>query len=416
MGTQRGLIVADDLSGANDTGHQLAARGYPTTVVTGRERTPTEESVVVVNTDSRYLDAHEAADRVADAAGGYDGGFVYKKIDSTLRGNLVAEIDAVVEATGSDLALVAPAFPEMGRITVQGTHLVHGTPVARTAAGRDPDKPVRDSHVPTLLEDESFDVVHLPIEVVADGTASIAERLRATTDISGASVVVCDAATPKHLDSIAAGAAAVERDVAYVGSGGLARHVRIDATAASGVLGIVGSASARTFEQVSALAAEHIVRVDGPRAIEDPEAVVDDVSDRAVDALTTRSRAVLTAARGEDDIEATLAAGNEAGLSDSEIRDRIATILGQCARAVHRKRGFGGVFVTGGAVATTVLDALDGTGIELTGHAVGEGIPLGRIDGGLADGVPLVTKAGAFGESDTILKSLDYLAQYDDGQ
>jgi len=138
MSTQRGLIVADDLSGANDTGHQLATRGYPTTVVTGEAATVEQESVVVVNTDSRYAAPEAAAERVRSAVAQYPASFAYKKVDSTLRGNLVAEIEAMLGATESAIAVVAPAFPAMGRVTVGGIHVVDGTPVSRRAAGRDP--------------------------------------------------------------------------------------------------------------------------------------------------------------------------------------------------------------------------------------------------------------------------------------
>jgi uncharacterized protein YgbK (DUF1537 family) len=169
-----------------------------------------------------------------------------------------------------------------------------------------------------------------------------------------------------------------------------------------------------TFDQLAALDDSDVVEVDGERAVANPDAVVESVTERATERLDSERRAVITAARSSEDVAATVAAGEDEGLTDAETRDRIARVLGDCARAIHRERGFGGLFVTGGAVATTVLDALEGDGIGLTGHAVSDGVPLGRISGGVADGVPLVTKAGAFGDDDTIIKSLDYLAQYDD--
>ena len=415
MSTVKSLVVADDLSGASDTGHQFAARGYGTRVAAAQDATPADESVLVVNTDSRYSAQADAAERVANAVDRVPADVVYKKIDSTLRGNLVAEIDAMVEATGADLAVVAPAFPSTGRMTVGGTHLVDGTPVARTAAGEDPDTPVEHSHVPQLLADSSFAVDALSIETVAEGATAVGERLAGIAAADGPALVVCDAATETHLAAIADGSAALDASTVFVGSGGLARHVRLDAAGASGVLGVAGSASPVTFEQLSTLPAECVVAVDGERAVTDPDAVVETVSERASAVLADRSQAIITAAQAPEDVEATVAAGAAAGLSEAETRDRIAAVLGRCADVVYRTHGFAGLFVTGGAVATTVLDALDGEGISLTGHAVDDGVPLGRIHGGVADGVPLVTKAGAFGTSDTIVKSLDYLSQYDDG-
>lgn len=415
MPSQRAIVVADDLSGATDTGHQFAARGYPTTVATGVEATPAADSVLVLNTDSRYSDPAEAADRVQRAVGRVDAAVPYKKVDSTLRGNLVAEIDAMVGATAADLAVVAPAFPSTGRTTVAGTHLVEGTPVTRTAAGEDPETPVEHSQIPRLLAGSRFEVARMGIDTVAAGRERVREHLGPIAEREGRPLVVCDAATDGHLAAIAAGAADLDAAVTYVGSGGLARFVRLDG-GRDGVLGVVGSANPATFEQLAALPSAVSVTVDGERAVVDPDAAVEAVASRACETLAARSRAVITAAVAPEDVEATVAAGAAAGLSDRETRERIASVLGRCARAVHRRRRLGGLFATGGAVATAVLDALDADGVRLTGHAVEDAIPLGRIRGGAAPDLALVTKAGAFGGASTIVKTLDYLRQYDDGE
>ena len=122
----RVLIVADDLTGAMDSAGPFAALGMETWVVAVPMRSDpsTLESarVVSVNTDSRHLRAAEAALRVRGIArhlGADAFDIVIKKIDSTLRGNVVAETMALLEASGRREAVVAAAFPAQGR-TVRG--------------------------------------------------------------------------------------------------------------------------------------------------------------------------------------------------------------------------------------------------------------------------------------------------------
>ena len=124
-------IIADDLTGAADSGVQLARSGYRTAVVFSDAAVPTSEGLdaVAVDTDSRSLPAGFAAKRVVEAAHAVRAArVVYKKIDSTLRGPIPAEFAAALGATGRGKAVVAPAFPSAGRRTESGVQLVHGEP------------------------------------------------------------------------------------------------------------------------------------------------------------------------------------------------------------------------------------------------------------------------------------------------
>jgi D-threonate/D-erythronate kinase len=413
----RGLVVADDLTGATDTGHQFAARGFETTVRVMDDADVGRSDVVVYDTDSRYCDEGTAADRVARAVDVHPDAIVYKKVDSTLRGNLVAEIGAAAEATDADLVLVAPAFPDTGRVTVGGVHVVEGRPVAETAAGRDPDSPVADSHVPTLLGDIEYPVDHLPLTTVERGVDDVEGHLtslvEADTGTGRPKVVVCDAARDGHLESLAAAASRLDDTVLYVGSGGLARYVRFEPPTKRGVLGVVGSASPRTFDQLEALDERWVVVVDTDLAVRDPGAAAREAADRAGDAMGRHGVAVLTAATSTADVEGTLRAGANAGLTDAETRDRISAVLGRAARAVSDAREVDGLFATGGAVATRLLGSLGATSVRLAGREITAGVPVSRIADGPAAGTPFVTKAGAFGDERTIYMALVALSRHD---
>jgi uncharacterized protein YgbK (DUF1537 family) len=415
------LVVADDLTGAMDTGHEFAARGHPTTVGVRPTADPPDEGVFVANTDSRYLPPADAAAAVERAVRETPAGLVYKKVDSTLRGNLVAEIGAAVEASGADCALVAPAFPAGGRLTACGYHLVGGALVTDTDAGRDPDKPVASAHLPTLLGDADRPVRHVGVGTVARGADAVADAVGGTMG----EFLACDAVHGDHLAALARGAARSGRDVVYVGSAGLAGAVELpDGSATMGqgmeeppadgrVLGIAGSASPVTVEQLSALPAGAVVPLDVARAVTDPAGAAAAAATEATDRSAARGAAVVASVLGDGDVDRALEAGEAAGLAPGTVRDRVAESLALTAEGVWERAPPDGLFVTGGAVAGRVFDALGVTGVRLTGEAVESGVPVGRaLDGAAAD-TWIVTKAGAFGDERTIVNCLARLGGSD---
>src|SRR3712207_198394 len=194
----RVAIIADDLTGAADTGVQLTRAGYRTAVAFRDAPIPPAEDLdaVALDTDSRAMPAGFAAKRVMDAGHAVgDARIVYKKLDSTLRGPVAAELAAALESTGRDHAVVAPAFPSAGRTTVEGVQLVRGVPVHETEARNDPRTPVREGHIPTLLAASFPRVRSLAVEELADATV-----VRRT--LADARCVVADAARDEDLEAL----------------------------------------------------------------------------------------------------------------------------------------------------------------------------------------------------------------------
>ncbi|MDS0300344.1 four-carbon acid sugar kinase family protein [Halogeometricum sp. S1BR25-6] len=413
------IVVADDLTGAMDTSQGFAARGYEAAVVADPEAdkgaVEEEGAVLGINTDTRYDDEGDAARSVSEAVEATPARTVYKKIDSTLRGNFAAEVDAALDAAGSELALVAPAFPSIGRTTEDGVHYVDGTPVSETEYGDDEKGPASSS-IPEL-----FASVDRPVETVShaavvsgdDGIAAAVERYDRPP------VVVCDAVEDDHLADIAAAADGL--DALYVGSGGLAAHVPVRGSepdfessrrfSEGGALGVVGSVSATTLAQLERVPEEAVVPVDGTDLVvgEEPDAAVE----RAVRRLREGRPAVLTAATDESTIERTHAAGREAGLASAAVRERVASGLASAAADVLDEEPPSGLLLTGGDIAVAVIRELGATTIRLTGEEVEAGIPLGTFADGRAAEVPLVTKAGGFGSEETIVNCLAVFSEDD---
>jgi uncharacterized protein YgbK (DUF1537 family) len=425
--THGALVVADDLTGAMDAGHGFAARGHPTIVAVGDAGATREEGdedededeedggVLVVDTDSRYRSAAEARRAVEAVVRRIDidsDGVVYKKVDSTLRGNVASETAGALAASGADCALVAPAFPANGRLTAAGHHLVEGALVTDTPAGRDPDAPVETARLPALLAGADVGPVgQLDAGTVAAGPEAVMDAV----EESDARLLACDAVHGDHLDALAAGGHRADRSVLYVGSAGLAGAVRLpEADAAPAtvpeppadarVLGVAGSTNPVTVAQVAALPDERVVGLDPERAVTDPEGAARAAADRARGRLG--GGVVLSSVQEDGDVAAALRAAERAGLAPDRARERVADALGAAAAAIVEADQPDGLVLTGGAVARAVFEALGADAVALTGEAVAAGIPLGRVRGGAADGAAVVTKAGGFGDDRALADAL----------
>lgn len=378
-------VVADDLTGAGDTAVQFVRAGWRTELQLSAADTAAE--VVAVTTDSRALPADEAARAVGEAvqglrAAGVD--LLYKKVDSTLRGAIRAEIDGVLDMWGPGaVAVVCPAFPANGRTVRDGVLLVHGTEVHRTAAGRDPVTPITESHVADLLDAEH---VHLT------GTARRdAELLR-----EAGPVAVVDAETEADLERVAAAVTALGSDAVPVGSAGLAAQLArtwAPEHTYRPSLVVVTSLHSNTREQVARLAAEPGTRVErpGPADLANEEA------------WQSWSRTVLERFDPQAPHLALVAPEDRDGaLSPADVARR----LGGLAARIAEEHVLSGLVVTGGDGARALTTQLQARAIALTGE-VAPGIPIGTVSGGPRHGLTIVTKAGGFGSPTALLDAAD---------
>lgn len=153
------LIIADDFTGALDTGVQFAAHGIQTQVVVDPQVdfSTHDAKVLVVDTETRHLSpgkAYEVVSRLTSRAKEAGVSYIYKKTDSALRGNIGAELSAVLEAGGARQLPFFPAFPQIGRVTRGGVHFVDGVPVTESPFGKDPFEPVRHAVVTDLIAEQ----------------------------------------------------------------------------------------------------------------------------------------------------------------------------------------------------------------------------------------------------------------------
>jgi D-threonate/D-erythronate kinase len=387
-------VIADDLTGAADTGVQFVHAGYRTAVYfRATEVLADDLDAVSFDTDSRTIPAGFAAKRVLDAAHAARGAhIVYKKLDSTLRGNVAAELAAALGGARRDRVIVAPAFPAAGRTTVGGSQRVHSVPVDETEMANDPHTPVREAHVPSLLAHAFSSVGTLGVEDLADH-----ERVRRT--LEDCECVVADAERDADLEDLVRAVPDPDR-VLWAGSAGLALALGsvypgpcagtagVQRAPVRPVLVVVGSLSGVAREQVRRLV-EAYGEVDVPVHGKESNAV---------------QKAIGSARRA-------LAGGTCAVVHSPE--ERVASsesVLGELAEVavlLSEEGLFEGLVLTGGATAVGVARRLGASGIRLEGE-VETGVPLGVLVGPRP--YPVVTKAGGFGGPDTLEGAVEALS------
>jgi len=396
-------VIADDLTGACDVG--AAFLPHPKCVVVesidrqsaGQDG---DDGVLTVwNTQSRTLAPEAAAARVRRALADVPSssqGFLFKKIDTALRGPLGAELDAAMDAIRADTALVLPAIPEAGRVTRGGRQLIDGVPIDETAFARDPQNPVHDASVAAVIERTSHRrVASVSLDEMRRWGASGALcRCRA----DGATVIVGDAESDLDLLEWVAGVVegpppSVPLPLVLVGSTSLARAWR------STVSRIVRGRFAGAIPSTTLAAADGGVLVIAGSAHPATRAQLDYAIDRRV------VHAVVV------DVDDPIASGAEAarrlrsgshvclvvpsGAIDGGSRRVLAAMREAATAALERARP-GAMLLIGGETAFHVLAGLGHPRLEIEAAPAPLAVRATILDGTLA-GMPIVTKGGSSG-------------------
>ncbi|TCZ63236.1 4-hydroxythreonine-4-phosphate dehydrogenase PdxA [Paracraurococcus sp. NE82] len=403
--TLRWLILADDLTGAADCGIAFARHGQAAVVGWGEAPAPADAAVLAIDADSRRLSPEAAAarHRALLAARLPPGTRLIKKIDSTLRGQPAAELRATLDALrargAAAMALVAPAFPATGRTTEDGRIRLNGQPLEATPLwARDHSYPTAD--LVAVLAAEGLRARLLPLAAVrGDTAAAIAAALA-----EGVEALVCDAALPEDLDVLARAGLPFAERLVWTGSGGIAAALAAaEAPGAAappalpparrgGILVVVGSVA-----EASRAAAARLVEAGAVRPVSLPPALLLDEA-----AAREAGAAIAAALAAGRDVLVDIAAGDGVDLSRGALlAERLAGVLAPAAPHIA------GLFATGGETACALLSRLGVTGIRLL-EEVEPGVPLGVTIAppGGAHAIPVMTKAGAFGTAETIVRSL----------
>ena len=410
------VVIADDLTGANDTGVQFARHGLQTWVVLeGADfQTSSGAAVAVIDTNSRAIPAEEAYKRVQKAAKqAFDAGFYhcYKKIDSTLRGNVGVELKAILDLGVHDFAFVMPAFPKNGRTTIGGNHLLHGLPLTATEIAKDPKCPVSETVLPELLRQQSGCMVgHIGVDDLCRGEEAIQKSIRKCL-AEGCRIISCDAWLDEQFQMAAQAALGVSDRILWSGSAGLAECLpqllvlNGEPKISKPILVVAGSVSAVTHRQIKLLldSGFELIEVQAADCFSEHENFLRPYI-RAVLAIMAQGKNVVLASGYQSEaVEQTKKVGAKLGMSSVQISEAVAQILGLIGAAILRQQEVASVILTGGDTAAAVCKELGVVGIRVL-EELAPAIPLGEMKTAEGKTLRVITKAGAFGSPDVLLK------------
>jgi len=366
-------FLADDLSGALDAAAAFHHAGRRVTIALSTDTWPEAgpDDVVGFTTETRNAPPEAAARAVMRAIerGRERGGrLLYKKIDSTLRGPVAAEVAALMAALPEVRVLFAPANPRVERSVRDGRLLVRGVPVAETEFGRDPVCPVRESSIRALLGVTANERVDIPDTATeADLQAAVARM-----DAAGSPWV------PVGSGALARPVAAREAVVTRPGNAG-------NSTPATGpILMIGGSAHPGNRAQAA--------RLTEVRGVPTCDVVVADMERTVAGALWALRE------RGSVSL---LAPAERMGAADA-----LRAIV-TAGRQVITRGEVTRVFVTGGETAFALAGALGIPAFEICAE-IEAGLVLAR-SGGAANPMSWAVKPGGFGDRETWVRAFDAL-------
>lgn len=380
-------IVADDLTGALDATAPFAARGADARVVISLAALGDVMAswhgawpdVIAVNTESRHLGAAEAAERVADAAhllAKAAPSAWFKKLDSTLRGQVVAECIAMREVTGRPLML-APAVPAQGRVVRDAEVWVDDVRLADSAYQGD----ARSAPLSEPI-DCAFSTGGMNLARHAGDEAALPQGDAVVDADSDRTLArLYDATLTAGIPRLMAGAAGLATAMAQRCFGRLSTSYP-SLSSINAVLYVVGSRSPRAAEQLAKL------RCDLPslpviEALRPPCAIPQGDAALLVPGLISGG----STSEELDDSEM---------VSAEEVAQAMAEGVAHILKRWPDDRETL-LFLTGGDIAMATLSRLGVTSISVEGEWA-PGVALGYLDGEPTRRV--MTKAGGFGAPD----------------
>ena len=405
-------IIADDQTGAGDSGIHFARAGKAMALVLDYDSTEVRLETfnrVAISTDTRFFHREAAARQVKSVIRHCkEAGFVnfFKKIDSTMRGNTGSEIAAAIAATDSCAALICPAIPRLGRTCRDGMILVDGYPLADTSTGQDPFHPLTTSVISELLAEQiDLPSCNLSLSSIRGDASELVAKVKKAL-AAGCRLIIADAEVQPDLERLATVLSAIP-GLLPVGAAGLAEAMShqfsepLEDEAASHPL------AGRMLAVVGSLTDISRIQADFAKDAGVVQVLELDVAAAKADLAGEAGRLIAEIQNGPGGhlLLRTKLPDCRHGqpLENGEL---VADLLGGAARAICQQVSCPAVFATGGSTSIGVARAL-GIKVVILRREMMPGVVLGDCrTTGL--GVNwFITKSGGFGDAQTIKKLAD---------
>lgn len=423
------VIIADDLTGANATSVLIARQGYKSATFLNlddySEERHKEFNVISINTDSRAIEEKAAYERVANVVDFFKDkeiNIFSKRIDSTVRGNIGAEIDAVLDKlNGDEITIVVSAFPSSGRITIGGFLMVHSVPLEKTDVAKDPKTPVQTSFVPQIIKEQTkYSVGHIPLDKVLKGEEAIKEQIIKQKN-NGNRIIVVDATTNDDITTIAKACKKSNLSIVAVDPGPftaeLTKQIVGEPCIIPGrkVMLTIGSVTNLTRRQLEAFKVKYnplLAAVDSKALIYESSSQeeIDRVVKTLIDNMDSYEVIGVITTNNEKEVLDLKSIAEQLGIVEDDVAHRISMGLANITRKIleHSDNKIGGLYTSGGDVTVAVCNELQAVGIEVKDEI----LPLavyGRVVEGKYPHIPIITKGGLVGDNDALIKCVEYL-------
>lgn len=426
-------IIADDLTGASDTGIQFRKYGLKTKVIVDVDELSQfldGDEVLAINSNTRPLKAEKAYKRVYDICSMLKkAGFsrIYKKVDSTFRGNPGIELEAVMDALGSKLAILVPSYPDNGRCMVNGylkvtsVSINNNNNVENISTTDEMEQEL--CHAPTIIQTNiRRKVANINLKTVREGSSAI---LNAVEELykKGNQVMIIDAVTKDDLNNIALACKSLPEETVMAGAAGFAAFLPKVMDLPSStlqelqskegiILVVAGTCNQTTTKQIDEVLKNtnaNLIKIDTEKIIKGMTDVeVLNVSQKVQKLIKTEKTKTIPLVIAVDTL---FKSTYENDYSINKWGKTIATAIGDVVGRLFDEKVIQSLIITGGDTALHVLQALEAKGIQLEEELLA-GIPAGRLFGGKAHNVPIVTKAGGFGAPMALLEVIKHLKKH----
>ena len=415
------LIVADDFTGANDTGVQFSKQNLRTIVITDNDfinKSLNDCDVLVVDTESRFDNkdvAYKKAFEIGKIVKTKNIKYIYKKLDSTFRGNIGAEISGLMDSLDIRHAILVPALPSNERTTINGNVYVKGVLLAETEIADDPKTPVRESYIPKIISYQTDKKIALiNYKEILSGKQNLIQKVEQHMK-NGIHMIVIDAQEKGDIDLIASAITTIKEKVLFAGSSGLAeflpKYFDIKREKKSNII-IAGSVSEVTRKQIDyakeKLAITLIEVGIGELFTKNKKKEKNRIIDIIKESSLKGEDIIIRSASTKAIVTKSFETGQKYGLTRFEVSETIAIFLGEIARYIFQEIKINGVFFTGGDTLIKAAKCLNISGTIIKDEIV-PGIPYGYFVDERYKEIIIVSKAGGFGNEDAIFQVLNFL-------
>ncbi|MDK2799258.1 MAG: D-threonate/D-erythronate kinase [Clostridiales bacterium] len=423
------LIIADDFTGALDTGVQFSKKGIPTLVTVKTDidlnRMDADLEVLVVDIESRHMDKNQAAQRVKEITRWvrtFGVEYIYKKTDSTLRGNVGAELTALMHECHNCELMFIPAFPKTNRTTIKGYQYVNGLLLQESVFAKDPFEPVKNSYIPDIIKMQSDVNVSVIDYKKINHSNDFSSVFQMHSDES--TIYVFDAEKDEDLKNIGQFLKDQNKLKVTAGCAGFAeflpellgltpKPVKIKKNKAN-TLVVSGSINEIAISQINyaeqqgyksftltpaqKLEKHYLETLEGEEFIEE-----------VIKKINNEELLILKTVDSRDDIQKCIGYAQKISMNQEKMHLKIAENVGRIVKNILNETMIGTVVVFGGDTVLGIMKAIEAQGL-MPKREIVPGVVVSTV---MSDAykIDMITKAGGFGDEDVLIKIKDYLKE-----